>query len=205
MSQPAEFIPPCRTNTTLVIIAGGEGRRMGGQEKGLLELAGKPLLRHILDKMAPQTERILINANNKLSEYDQFGVPVFSDNPGLEPGPLRGILAAFANTDSPWILTVPCDTPRLPGNLANRLFDAIGESRHLLAVPHDGKRLQSLCLLIHRHLQPQLSDFFLQGGRAIKDWINRTPHVVVDFHHEAAGFINLNTLIELEQAESGLL
>ena len=164
--------------------------------------AGKPLLEPILVKMAAQSGHLAINANQDLEEYRRYGFPVFADDPTLEPGPLRGILAALSNINTPWILTVPCDTPRLPDDLALRLFRAANSSQHRLAVPHDGKRLQSLCLLIHRSLYPQLKAFVENGGRAVKEWIGELEHAEVDFHEQAAAFINLNTPSELEKAET---
>ena len=201
MHLPDNPNPANAANTTTVIIAGGRAQRMGRKNKGLLNLAGRPLLAHVLERVRGQTRRIALNANADLAAYQEFGIPVFTDEPGLAEGPLRGVLAALAHTDTPWILTVPCDAPYLPIDLASRLFDAVAASGKLLAVPHDGTRLQSLCMLMHRQLHSELQRYFLEGGQAIKTWIRQTDHVQVDFQHEAGAFANLNTPAELEQAE----
>ncbi len=186
--------------TTAVIIAGGEARRMGGREKGLLPLRGKPLFAHVLERLRPQVERVRINANRQLADYGAAGVPVFADDEQWPAGPLRGILTSFAHADTPWLLFVPCDTPALPADLLARLAAAAAREGLPVAVAHDGERQQSLCLLVHRDLQAALADFAARGGRAIHRWLATTPHAVADFADTPAAFINLNTPDELAHA-----
>lgn len=175
-----------------VILAGGKGRRLGGQDKGWVELAGRPLIRHVIDGLAPQVDRVLINANRNQDRYRTLGHPVLDDPIADYAGPLAGFAAAMAAAGDDLILTVPCDAPRVPADLAARLRDALIRERALIAVAHDGQRLQPVHALIDARLLADLREFLAEGGRKIDTWYARHPFVTVDFSDQSAAFANVN-------------
>ena len=195
--KPAPATP---ATTTGIIVAGGEARRMGGREKGLLRLHGKPLFAHVVARLRPQVAALLINANREAAAYGESGLPVFADEERWPAGPLRGILSSFAHADTDWLLFVPGDTPYLPADLHARLAAAAARDGLQVAVAHDGERQQSLCLLVHRSQQDSLAQFTRHGGRAIHRWLAGTPHAEANFSDVAEAFINLNTPDELAHA-----
>ncbi len=185
-----------------VILAGGRGRRMGGQDKGLLPLHGRPLVAHLIERLAPQVDELLISANRNLDAYQAFGLPVVSDNLEGFQGPLAGILAALRRVRHPWLLVVPCDTPLVPADLAARLQTAAEAQRRPAAVVHDGERLQPLHLLVSTHLADDLGAWLAGGGRRLESWLERHRPAVADFSDQPHAFVNLNTpeaLAALEQ------
>lgn len=175
-----------------VILAGGKGRRLGGVDKGWVELAGRPLIAHVIAALAPQVNELLINANRNQDRYRTLGHAVVDDPIADYAGPLAGFAAAMAAARNELILTVPCDAPRMPGDLATRLHQALVRSGALIAVAHDGERLQPVHALIARRLLPDLRSFLDQGGRKIDAWYARHPFVTVDFSDQSTAFANVN-------------
>jgi molybdopterin-guanine dinucleotide biosynthesis protein A len=174
-----------------VILAGGRGRRMGMQNKGLLLLAQQPLVAHVITRLSSQISRIVISANDDLNTYRQFGLPVIPDRIAEYPGPLGGIYSVLQAEACEWLITVPCDTPQLPLDYVQRMC-AVMEG-HNAYVAHDGVRQQSGFCLLRRSVLPQL-ELMLQAKQfAVHRFLDAVDAHAVDFSDEAAAFININT------------
>jgi len=189
---------------TGLVLAGGRGSRMGGVDKGLQNHLGMPLARHALERLAPQVGKIMINANRNLSEYRSMGFPVWPDELPDYPGPLAGMLAGLEHCDTPYLATVPCDTPNFPLDLIERLAHAVSEIDADMATAYtrEGGKLfsQPVFCLMKASLRNSLSAFVRSGERKTGLWgrAHRCAQVVFD---DDAEFFNVNTLIELEQLQ----
>ncbi len=163
---------------------------MGGADKGLQLLAGRPLVAHVIDHLAPQATGLWISANRNLDAYAALGHRVLIDPPGLEfAGPLAGMLAGLnAIPEDAWLLTAPCDCPQPPTDLAQRLLAAA--LPHGLAFAQAGREHPTHALL-HARLRTPLAAHLQAGGRAVLRWMRDQPHGVARFDDEAA-FANLN-------------
>lgn len=192
---------------TGLILAGGRARRLGGRDKGLVAVAGRPLVAHVLAALRPQTDSVLISANRNLDRYREFGVPVLADAHAGFAGPLAGIARGLAAAPAPLVLCVPCDAPLLPADLAPRLAAALtvaGGRRRALAVAHDGSRRQPLFALLRRDLHADLEAWIARGGRRVGDWVARLDPVEVDFADRAGAFLNVNTPADLARVAERL-
>lgn len=176
---------------TAVILAGGEGRRMQGADKGLLELWQRPLVAHLMERLSPQVSQVLINANRNLEHYQDYA-PVFKDVHPDFAGPLAGMEAGLAAAAHEWVLFVPCDSPLLPVDLAARLMAAVSEPTHI-AVVYDGERIHAATVLLHKSRLPSLQAYLRQGDRKLQLWYAQHQLIKVDFSDQSAAFINLNT------------
>jgi molybdopterin-guanine dinucleotide biosynthesis protein A len=184
---------------TGVILAGGQGRRMGGADKGLQELGGRPMAAHVLERLAPQVGAVLISANRNLERYAELGCPVLPDTLHGYAGPLAGLQAALAQATTPLLVTAPCDSPFLPADLVARLHDGLVAQQAELAVAcADGRAHRAFCLL-RRELLPGLDAFLAAGERRVGLWHASLKVAEVDFSDEAAAFGNINTTDELAQ------
>ena len=186
-----------------LILAGGRGSRMGGLDKGLQMLQGRPLVAHVHERLAPQVASVLISANRHHDEYRAWSQQVMSDSRPDYPGPLAGIetaLAALARHDPvlPWLVTVPCDAPRLPADLVSRLAQAAAAGQCQVAVAHDGERVHPVFALIHVDALPVLRAYIATGRRRADSWYASLPSVQVDFSDCPEAFVNLNTREELD-------
>ena len=175
------------------ILAGGRGRRMGGEDKGLIPFRGRPLVAHLIERLAPQVDELLISANRNLDAYQALGLPVVSDDLEGFQGPLAGILAVLRRVQRPWLVVVPCDTPLVPSDLVTRLLEAARRQDRPAAVVHDGRRLQPLHLLLATDLADDLSTWLDDGGRRLESWLERHQPAVADFSDQPEAFANLNT------------
>lgn len=184
---------PDRDNITAVVLAGGRGKRLGGQDKGLLELDGKPLIEHILDAITSQVSAVVVNANRNRQMYASYGHPVISDNMADYQGPLAGFAAALAACDTDYIVTVPCDGPHVPADLVARLCKALTDNDAELAVAHDGQRMQPVYALIPRSLLASLQKFLDAGDRKIDLWYAQHDTALADFSDVMETFFNINT------------
>ena len=187
---------------TGVILAGGRGSRMGGQDKGLLELHGRPLVEYLLEALQPQVDAILINANRNQARYQQYHYPVISDDLSDYQGPLAGFAAAMQAASTDYILTIPCDAPELAADTAARLLAALQGEQAEIAVAHDGERLQPVHALLPVSLLPSLQAFLANGDRKIDLWYAQHRMASVDFSDYRRMFRNINTpqqQAELEQ------
>jgi len=190
---------------TAVILAGGRAERMGGQDKGLLPLAGRPMIDHVLRILRPQVGALLINANRSLDDYRALGYPVISDDLGLFFGPLAGMLAALNASHTPYLLTAPCDSPLLPNDYAQRMVAALTQEHAELSVAHHGQRLQPVFVLLRAELRDSLRDYLTAGERKIDRWFARHRMAVVDFSDQPAMFRNINTPEELTALEAEII
>lgn len=180
-----------------VILAGGRGRRMGGSDKGLQLLCGRPLVAWVAERFAPQVDELLISANRNGEHYAAFAHRVVPDaNPGFA-GPLAGLHAALMAASHPLLASVPCDSPLLPTDLVSRLLRAMVASGAELAVARTGERTQPVCCLCRRDVLPSLSEFLERGGRKVEEWHALLRVVQVDFDDHANAFANINTSGEL--------
>ena len=183
---------------TGIVLAGGQGRRMGGVDKGLQLLHGKPMVAAVIARLAPQVDEILINANQNLEAYAQFGHPVVPDAVGGFAGPLAGLHAGLSKARHALVLTVPCDSPFLPSDLFLRLHGQLGEKE--LAVAKTGDQPHPVFSLVRRSVLEHLACFLSSGGRKIDAWYASLKVVEVSFDDEADAFRNINTREELNNA-----
>ena len=192
-----------RADITGVILAGGRGSRMGGIDKGLQDLQGRPMMQWVLERLVPQVGSVLISANRNLPRYAGFGCPVLPDNIPDFAGPLAGLHAALAQAATPLVATVPCDSPFLPADLVPRLHAALVADKAELAVARAGDRVHRAFCLARRELLPQLEVFLAAGGRKVGLWHASLKVVEVDFDDEAGAFGNINTPEELASCRKG--
>ncbi|WP_421280504.1 molybdenum cofactor guanylyltransferase MobA [Aeromonas taiwanensis] len=186
-----------------VILAGGRATRMGGDDKGWVPLAGKPLIEHVLERLRPQVDEVLINANRSLTRYQALA-PVIGDGNDDFQGPLAGMQAGLAAARHDWVLFVPCDGPALPLDLMTRFRAAITPDTDLV-VAHDGEHLQPVVALLHRALLPSLRQALAEGERKTGAWFARHRMAVVPFADLPDAFVNLNSPDELAAYEAHLL
>jgi molybdopterin-guanine dinucleotide biosynthesis protein A len=208
---------------TGLVLAGGEGRRMGGLDKGLQMLHGQPLAARALERLRPQVAGLMLSANRHLLQYAAWGHPVWPDErpPGLPAaaeahlGPLAGLWTALQHCPTPWLVAVPCDLPDLPADLVARLCDVAGPEH--LAVQaatraaetsnraddigggHPGQRaphLHPACCLLHRDAAPALAAYLVGGGRRLREGLACVPLATAVFDDDRA-FVNTNTLADL--------
>jgi molybdopterin-guanine dinucleotide biosynthesis protein A len=183
---------------TGIVLAGGQGRRMGGVDKGLQLLHGKPMVAAVIARLAPQVDEILINANQNLAEYGRFGHRVIPDAIGGFAGPLAGLHAGLGEARHALALTVPCDSPFLPLDLFSRLKKGMGDND--LAVAKTGDQPHPVFVLVKTSVRKGLENFLAGGGRKIDAWYSTLKVVEVAFDDEADAFRNINTREELGQA-----
>ena len=186
------------SGVTGIVLAGGQGRRMGGVDKGLQLLHGKPMVAAVLARLAPQVDEILINANQNLETYAGFGHRLVPDAIGGFAGPLAGLHAALGAAAHPLVLTVPCDSPFLPLDLFSRL--EAGLKQNELAVAKTGDQPHPVFALVRTSVRRNLEEFLSGGGRKIDAWYASLRVIEVPFDDEADAFRNINTREELNQA-----
>ena len=189
-----------KSNITAVILAGGKGRRLAGQDKGLLEYRGKPLIQTVIDKIAPQVDHIIINANRNQKDYAEFGCPVISDNLSDFQGPLAGFAIALQSCNTDYILTLPCDGPNLCNDYVTRLINAT-KNKNTIVVAHDGEHLQAVHALIPISYLDNLLAFLNNGEREVKKWYAQNKIITVDFSDKPDAFFNINTEAHLLQEQ----
>ena len=185
-------------NVTGVVLAGGLGRRMGGVDKGLQELRGRPMVQWVLERFAPQVSEIVINANQNRERYAAFGHAVVSDDIGGFAGPLAGLHAGLKAATHDLVATVPCDSPFLPDDLVRRLGENL--EGYDLAVAKTGEQAHPVFVLTRKSIRENLERFLASGGRKIDAWYASLRVVEVSFDDEAETFRNINTREELKGA-----
>lgn len=191
-----------RPPITGVILAGGQGRRMGSVDKGLKPLRGKPMVQWVLERFAPQVDEVLINANQNLDTYAQFGCQVVPDEIGGFAGPLAGLHRGLSAAKHDLIVTVPCDSPFLPLDLIARLYAALEDKQADLAVARTGDQPHPVFCLCRKSVLPGLTAFLENGGRKIDAWYAALKVAEVLFDDEVEAFSNINTVEELQTFES---
>jgi molybdopterin-guanine dinucleotide biosynthesis protein A len=182
-----------RATITGLVLAGGLGRRMGGVDKGLQPFGDAPLVEHVLRRLTPQVDAILINANRNLDAYRGFDATVVADSIEGFAGPLAGLHAGLAACATPLLVSVPCDAPFLPGDLVIHLHEGLERDAADVAVARSGGRLHPVFALMRREVLDALVTYLASGRRKAEDWLATVKTVVVDFNDEAA-FANFNTL-----------
>jgi len=180
-------------DVTAVILAGGKGRRMDGEDKGLVELAGRPLIEYVIEAIEPQVETVLLNANRNLDHYSLYGYPVITDSLSDFQGPLAGFISALRSATTSHIVTLPCDGPFISGDLVERLVAAISTAGAEIAVAHDGDRMQPVYSLIPTSLSDSLAAFLDTGERKIDRWYSQHEVALADFSDCPESFRNINT------------
>lgn len=187
---------------TGVILAGGQGRRMGTVDKGLKILRGRPMVAWVIERFAPQVDELLINANQNLERYAQFGHRVIPDAIEGFAGPLAGLHRALGEAAHGLVATVPCDSPYLPLDLIPRLKDALNRKNSDLAVARTGEQAHPVFCLCRRTVAPSLTGFLERGGRKIDAWYAQLKVIEVAFDDNAGAFSNINTEAELAALEN---
>ncbi|NWG85962.1 MAG: molybdenum cofactor guanylyltransferase [Hydrogenophilaceae bacterium] len=190
-----------RPEITAIILAGGQARRMTGQDKGLIELAGRPLIAWVLERIAPQADETLISANRHLETYAKLGYPVVPDRQPDYRGPMAGIYAAGQQARGEWLLAVPCDAPFLPRDLVRRLLDHAIATNSRLVRAADGEQVHYTLLLLHRSLLPDLAAHVSEGRLKLQSWQAERAAETVIFSDEPDAFLNINTPDDLAAAE----
>jgi molybdenum cofactor guanylyltransferase len=188
---------------TGIVLAGGQGRRMGSVDKGLVLLHGRPMVQHALERFAPQVDDLMINANQHAEQYAAFGFPVIPDAIGGFVGPLAGLHVGLTHATRPLVATVPCDSPFLPADLVMRLLDALKTRDAELAVARTFDQPHPVFALVRRSVLPHLAHFLESGGRKIDAWYATLKTVEVAFDDEPDAFRNINTVDELRQIGIG--
>ena len=195
-----------REDITGLVLAGGRGSRMGGADKGLQAYRGLPLAMHAVLRLGPQVGSLMINANRNLGAYESMGVPVWPDAIPDYAGPLAGFLAGLERCETPWLVTVPCDTPRFPEDLVARLAAAAQAEGADIATaatrePDGSIRTHPVFCLMRATLLESLVDATHSGERKIDRWTARHRTALARFD-DAAAFANANTADELHRLES---
>ena len=186
---------------TAVILAGGQGRRMGGQDKGLIDINGRALVAILIERLAQQISNILINANRNRDRYQAFGYPVVSDQLDDYQGPLAGFACAMNVVDTDFILTLPCDGPLLATDYVARFITRQAQTGATICVADDGERLQPVHALIKVDLLTSLNEFLASGDRKIDRWYAMHDFVRTDFSDCADMFRNINTPADQESMQ----
>lgn len=185
----------CLTEVTGVVLAGGRATRMGGQDKGLINLNGQPLFEHVISKLAPQVSNVVISANRNRDKYQSVGLNVLSDTLPDYPGPLAGMLSVMKQRNSEWFLFCPCDTPNIPDDLALKLWEKKGVAP--AAWVNDGERDHPTIVLLHKKLTAPLENYLASGERRVTLFLREAGGHAVLFPNQKQNFININTLEDL--------
>lgn len=175
---------------TALVLCGGQGSRMLGQDKGRVLYRGRPLVEWVLERITPQVDVVVISANRNLDAYQAYGWPVLVDSEPDFPGPLAGVETALQHVKSEWLMVVPCDTPFLPGDLVARLL--VAAQSHGAAYAADSERDHHVIHLVRSHSLPVLQTYRAQGGASVKGWLAAVKAVRVEFA-DGAAFKNMNS------------
>ncbi|HRX71555.1 MAG: molybdenum cofactor guanylyltransferase [Candidatus Competibacteraceae bacterium] len=193
----------CQKMATGLILSGGRAERMGGQDKGLLPLAGEPLIAHGVRRLRPQVAELLISANRHQYLYRTFGCRVVSDDPQMRfRGPLAGVLAAMSVAKTPYLLTAPCDSPLLPPDYAQRMSEALGRKKATVSVAFGRGCWQPVFALLPVALQDDLTAWLVAGQGGAGRWLQRHQPAQVAFADEAMLLCNVNTPQDLARLEA---
>lgn len=189
-----------RQEMTGLVLAGGEGRRMGGRDKGLEPFAGLPLFAHAAKRLDGQVAELLINANRNMDAYRLFAARVIEDIQGGFQGPLMGIYSGLRAAKTPWLIVTPCDSPLLPNDLVARMINGIGQ--HDIGVAFDGERLHPVVALLRTSLADDLATSLAQGERKVDRWYARHAWCKVDMSDCPEAFANLNSDADKQRLEA---
>lgn len=193
-----------RKEITGVILAGGRAQRMGGIDKGLILLNGKPMVEHVIAALRAEIGNLLINANRNLEQYAAFGYPVVPDIMDGYLGPLAGMASGMRACATRYIVTAPCDSPLVANNLVRRLYETLAREGADISVAHDGERMHPVFALMRRDLLPDLLEYLNAGERKIDRWYARHRLAVAYFRDAPECFRNVNSPQERAELESAL-
>ena len=186
---------------TAIILSGGRATRMGGVDKGLISLQNKPLIQHVISRLQPQVDKIFINANREIAQYEAFGFKVLQDENPEFLGPLAGMLLGLKHSKHDLVLSVPCDSPLLPLDLGARLLNGLVLTKSEVAVvSSDGSAHPVFCLM-KKSVLPSLIAFLDAGERKVSTWQKSQKYVEIDFSDSSEAFTNLNTFEDLKALE----
>jgi molybdopterin-guanine dinucleotide biosynthesis protein A len=177
---------------TILILAGGRGSRMGGCDKGLIPLLGKPILDHLLARLRVPSRRILISANRNLAAYARYGSPVIQDTLGGFAGPLAGVVAGLRACKTAYMLTVPVDAPLLSPDYLTRMKRSLEQSERPVCVAEFEGQLEPVFCLAERGTVGDLESYLAAGHRSVHGWLEQVAARRVDFSDVPEQFINLN-------------
>lgn len=194
--------PTVKPAITAVILAGGRGTRMGSVDKGLQPFRGKPMVAHVIERLAPQVDELLINANQNLDTYATFGHRVIADEIAGFVGPLAGFERGLTHAAHALVVTAPCDSPFLPLDLVDRLATALAQHDAEIAVAKTGDQAHPVFCLMRKHVLESLRAFLAGGQRKIDRWYETHRLVEVAFDDEEDAFRNINTLEEKAALEA---
>lgn len=180
-----------------IILSGGRATRMGGLDKGLVQLQNKPLVQHVIERLVPQVDEILINANREIQQYSSFNLPVLQDDDPTYIGPLAGFSLGLAHCKYDYLLTTPCDSPLLPNDLASRLMKSLINKSAEIAVAKSDDDAHPVFALMNKSVLSSLLAYIRCGGRKVSAWQKSLNYIEVEFDDCSEAFINLNTFEEL--------
>jgi len=186
---------------TGVVLAGGQGSRMGGKDKGLVLLNDIALFRYVLETLRPQVNQLVISANRNIDIYQQSGVLVIADSLPDYPGPLAGMLAVMEAVESEWFLFSPCDTPNIPSDLVSSLWDGLDNTTVLAVWANDGERDHPGIALVHHSVKVALRAYLSAGERRVMQFLRSIGGRAVVFDKSPTDFANINTLDELSDLQ----
>ena len=184
-----------------IILSGGRATRMSGVDKGLVLLQNKPLIQHVIARFKPQVDEVFINANREIKQYEAFGLPVLKDENEEFIGPLAGFKLGLQHAKHDYVLTVPCDSPLLPLDLADRLLNSLVITKSEIAVASSDGNAHPVFCLMKKSVLPNLTEYLASGERKVSTWQKSQKYVEVDFSDNSDGFINLNTFDDLKALE----
>jgi molybdenum cofactor guanylyltransferase len=187
--------------TTGLILAGGLGRRMGNVDKGLTLFNNRPMIASVIDRIRPQVDELLINANRNIEDYGRFGFRVVPDAVDGFAGPLAGLERGLAEAAHEFVVTCPCDSPFLPLDLVRRLSESLEENAVDLTVAKTDMQAHPVFCLVRRSVHGHLRDFLISGGRKIDAWYATLKIIEVNFDDQVEAFANINTATELKNFE----
>lgn len=184
-----------------IILSGGRATRMNGADKGLVLLQDNPLIQHVIARLTSQVDEILINANREIATYQAFGYPVLPDETNDFLGPLAGFLLGLKHAKHEYVLTVPCDSPLLPHNLAERLYKGMVQSHADISIATSCGETHPVFCLMKKSVMSSLQAFLQNGGCKVSAWQKSQKYVEVDFSDISDAFTNLNTFEDLSRLE----
>ena len=184
-----------------IILSGGRATRMNGLDKGLVQLQQKPLIAHVIARLKPQVDEIFINANREIAQYQVFGLPVLKDENEEFIGPLAGFSLGLQHAKHDYVLTVPCDSPLLPLDLAQRLMAALLEHGADIVVASSDSNAHPVFCLMRKTMLPSLLAYVESGERRVSAWQKSQQYIEVDFSDCNDAFTNLNTFDSLAALE----
>lgn len=188
-----------RQSVTGVVLCGGEARRMGGVDKGLVTVAGKPMVEYVIEALRPQVGSIIVNANRSHEIYERYGYPVLADELSGFNGPLAGMASGLRAAKTEYIVTAPCDSPFLPADLVTRLAKALLMEDADICMAHNGERAQPVFSLLRSRLLQSLLGFLGRGERKIDKWFAEHKTTVADFSDQPDAFLNANTPEDIQR------